>query len=78
MRRRRLIVAVAGVAAVLLVGFAIAQAVQLRRITRERDRADRISAFMTEMFKVPDTSEARGVTVREILDKAAKEIDTQQ
>jgi non-specific serine/threonine protein kinase/serine/threonine-protein kinase len=77
-RRHRLGVAVAGVAAVLLVGFAIAQAVQLRRITRERDRADRISAFMTGMFKVSDPSEARGnsVTAREILDKAAKEIDT--
>jgi eukaryotic-like serine/threonine-protein kinase len=62
----------------LLVAFAIAQAVQLRRITRERDRADRISAFMTGMFKVSDPSEARGnsVTAREILDKAAKEIDT--
>jgi eukaryotic-like serine/threonine-protein kinase len=75
-RRHRLAVAVAGTAAVLLVGFAIAQAVQLRRITRERDRADRISAFMTGMFKVSDPSEARGnsVTAREILDKAAKQI----
>jgi serine/threonine protein kinase len=75
-RRHRLGVAVAGAAAVLLVGFAIAQTVQLRRITRERDRADRISAFMTGMFKVSGLSEARGVTVREILDKASKEIDT--
>jgi serine/threonine protein kinase len=77
-RRHRLAVSVAGAAAVLLIGFAIAQAVQLRRITRERDRADRISAFMTGMFKVSDPSEARGnsVTAREILDKAAKEIDT--
>ena len=62
----------------LLVGFAIVQAVELRRITRERDRADRITQFMTGMFKVPDPSEARGntVTAREILDKASKEIDT--
>ena len=77
-RRHRLGVAVAAAAAVLLVGFAIAQAVELRRITRERDRADRISAFMTGMFKVSDPSEARGnsITAREILDKAAKEIDT--
>ncbi|HEY6414018.1 MAG TPA: serine/threonine-protein kinase [Edaphobacter sp.] len=77
-RRHRLGVAVAGAAAMLLVGFAIAQAVQLRRITRERDRADRMAAFMTGMFKVSDPSEARGntVTAREILDRAAKEIDT--
>ena len=63
---------------VLLVAFAIAQTVALRRITRERSRADRVTEFMTGMFKVSDPSEARGntVTAREILDKASKEIDT--
>ncbi len=77
-RRHRLGVAAAATGMLLLVGFAITQAVELRRITRERDRADRITAFMTNMFKVSDPSEARGntVTAREILDKAAKEIDT--
>ena len=47
-----------------------------KRITRERDRADRISQFMTGMFKVSDPSEAKGNTVtdREIIDKASKEI----
>ncbi len=45
---------------------------------RERDRASRITEFMTRMFKVSDPSEARGnsVTAREILDKASNEIDT--
>jgi tetratricopeptide (TPR) repeat protein len=77
-RRHRLGVAVAAAGVLLLVGFAITQAVELRRITRERDRADRIAQFMTGMFKVSDPSEARGNTVpaREILDKASKEIDT--
>jgi non-specific serine/threonine protein kinase/serine/threonine-protein kinase len=77
-RRHRLGVAVAASGVVLLVAFAITQAVQLRRITRERDRADRITDFMTNMFKVSDPSEARGnsITAREILDKAAKEIDS--
>ena len=77
-RRHRLGVAAAAAGVLLLVGFAITQAVGLRRITRERDRADRITAFMTNMFKVSDPSEARGntVTAREILDKAAKDIDT--
>ena len=77
-RRHRLGVAVAAAGILLLVGFAITQAVELRRITRERDRADRIAQFMTGMFKVSDPSEARGntVTAREILDKASKEIDT--
>ena len=76
-RRHRIGVAVAAGLVVLLAAFAVAQAVQLRRITRERDRADRITNFMTSMFKVSDPSEARGnkVTAREILDKASKEID---
>ena len=62
----------------LLVAFAVMQAVQLRRITRERDRANRITDFMTHMFKVSQPSEARGntITVREILDKASTDIDT--
>jgi serine/threonine protein kinase/tetratricopeptide (TPR) repeat protein len=77
-QRHRLGVAVAGVGVVLLFGFAVDQAVQLRRITRERDRADRITEFMTSMFKVSDPSEARGnsITAREILDKASTDIDT--
>ncbi|MGB9073940.1 MAG: serine/threonine-protein kinase [Terriglobales bacterium] len=77
-RRHAVAVAVASGAAVLLIAFAVMQAVELRRITRERDRADRITGFMTNMFKVSDPSEARGnsVTAREILDKSSKDIDT--
>jgi non-specific serine/threonine protein kinase/serine/threonine-protein kinase len=77
-RRHWLGVAMASAMLLLLVGFAIAQTVALRRITRERDRADRITEFMTGMFKVSDPSEARGnsVTAREILDKASKDIET--
>ncbi len=61
------------------------QAFQLRRITRERDRANRerdratrITDFMTGMFKVSDPSQARGnsVTAREILDKASNDMGT--
>jgi len=75
-QRHRVGVAAASGAAALLVAFAVTQAVQLRRITRERDRANRITDFMTNMFKVSAPSEARGniVTAREILDKASKDI----
>jgi tetratricopeptide (TPR) repeat protein len=54
------------------------QGVQLCRITRERDRADRIADFMTGMFKVANPAEKVGnaVTAREVLDKAVKDIDT--
>ncbi len=77
-RRHRVGVAVAAAGVLLLAGFAIAQAVELRNIRRERDRADRIAEFMTGMFKVSDPSEARGntVTARQILDKGAQQIST--
>ena len=78
MRRHRVGVAAAAVIASLLLASAILEAVELRRITRERDRANRITDFMTSMFRVADPSESRGnsVTAREILDRAAKDIET--
>jgi len=77
-RRNRAGLTVAAGAVALLVAFAVMQSIELRRITRERDRADRITQFMTNMFRVSDPSEARGnsVTAREILDKSATEIKT--
>jgi non-specific serine/threonine protein kinase/serine/threonine-protein kinase len=83
-RRHRLGVSVAAAGLVLLVAFSVLQTVQIRRITaerdrtaRERDRANRITDFMTKMFRVSDPSEARGnsVTAREVLDKASNDID---
>ncbi|MGB2591944.1 MAG: serine/threonine-protein kinase [Candidatus Acidiferrum sp.] len=83
--RHRVALGAAAVLLLLLAGFAVTQAVELRRITeernqatRERDRATRITDFMTSMFRVSDPSEARGnsVTAREILDKASANIDT--
>jgi eukaryotic-like serine/threonine-protein kinase len=75
-RRHRVGVAVAAASVVLLAGFSVVQAIELRRITRERDRADSITEFMTRMFKTSDPSEARGnsITVREVLDKASNQI----
>lgn len=85
-RRHRLGVAAALIIAVLLLGFSVAQAVALRRITqerdraaRERDRAQRVTDFMTDMFGVSDPTRSRGktITARELLDKASKQIDQQ-
>ncbi len=77
-RRHSVAVAVAAAFVLLLAGVAVLQAVQLRRTTRERDRANRITDFMTGMFKQSSPSEARGnsITAREILDKASQDIDT--
>jgi eukaryotic-like serine/threonine-protein kinase len=77
-RRHRTGVAVATAGLLLLIAFAVTQTIELRRITRERDRADRIAQFMTDMFKVSDPRQNRGnkVTAREVLDQASKNIDT--
>jgi serine/threonine protein kinase/Tfp pilus assembly protein PilF len=76
-RRHRLGVTLASLLVLLAIIFAIAQTIELRRIRRERDRADRITDFLTDMFKVPAPSEARGntVTAREILDRSSNEIE---
>ena len=76
-RRHRVGVAAVAVLMLLLAGFGVMQGIELRRITRERDRANRVTDFMTRMFKVSSPSEARGnsITAREILDKASKDID---
>ena len=78
MRRHAVGVGVASGILTLLIAFAVMQTVQLRRITRERDRADRITEFMMNMFKVTQPDEAKGntITVREILDKASGDIET--
>lgn len=85
-RRHRFGVSVSAAAVVLLLGFAVTMAIQARRIAKERDRANleaktsqRVTEFMTNMFNVTAPSESRGnsITVREILDKASREIDSE-
>jgi eukaryotic-like serine/threonine-protein kinase len=77
LRHRAGVVVMLG-AVIVLLAFVAAQSLELRRTKRERDRADRITQFMTGMFKVSNPSEARGntITAREILDKSSKEIET--
>ena len=75
--RHRFGLGAAALVAILLIAFAATQTIQLRRIQRERDRANRVTDFMTQMFKVVDPNEARGntITAREVLDKASRDID---
>ena len=70
--------------AVFLIAAVAGGVVGVRRIVAERDRASReaeasqrVSDFMTQMFRVSNPSESRGnnITAREILDKAAKQIE---
>jgi non-specific serine/threonine protein kinase/serine/threonine-protein kinase len=83
-RHRVGVTAVAGLL-VLLIGFTTLQAVQVRRITLARDRADHeaaaakaVSDFMIGLFRVSSPSEARGnsITAREILDQGRRQIET--
>jgi len=76
-RRHRFGVAVASLAVLGLMTFGVAMAVQAKTIARERDRAERVSEFLVNLFKVSDPSEARGnsITAREVLDRGAERIN---
>jgi len=80
-RRRRRLAVVVGVALLL---FALAMAVQARRIAAEAERANREAAaaqevtdFLVGLFEVSDPSEAKGstITARELLDRGAAKIE---
>ncbi len=75
-RRHRIAVAVAALLGFVFSSVAVVQAFELRRIRRERDRADRITAFMTSMFYKSNPLGNRGnkVTVREVLDEASDRV----
>jgi tetratricopeptide (TPR) repeat protein len=75
-RYRGTVLSVSAVLASLIVATALSLT-QTHKIRIERDRAERVSKFMVDMFKVVNPGEARGheVTAREILDKASKDID---
>jgi tetratricopeptide (TPR) repeat protein len=70
LRRHRMGVGVAAAAVVVLIAFAATMAVQARRIARERDRAERVSAFLVSLFEASDPDRSKGdrLTARELLD----------
>jgi non-specific serine/threonine protein kinase/serine/threonine-protein kinase len=83
-RRNRLVVGMGGALAALTLVFAVAMGLQANRVALERDRtaleaqtAQRISAFLVELFAVSDPSEARGrtITALEILERGAARIE---
>ncbi len=84
-RRNRVAVALASLAVLATIAGAAGTLVQARTARmerdaayRERDRANRIARFMTDMFEVADPNEARSssITAREVLDKASTQIET--
>ena len=84
-RRHRLTLSLASLALLATIAGSTATLVQARTARRQRDaalleqkRADRVTQFMTDIFKVADPSQKTGnqVTARELLDKASEEVET--
>jgi len=84
LRRNRLAVGAVAAFVVLLVGFSVAMAVLANRVAHERDqarqqrdRAEQVVEFMTDIFELSDPfaeGEQRDVTAREILDGGAERV----
>src|SRR5262249_27551435 len=79
LHRNRWAVLAAAVVAAVGMAAAASYVVQSRRVARERDRAERVSRFLTDLFHVSNPGEARGstITAREVLDKGAARIESE-
>jgi eukaryotic-like serine/threonine-protein kinase len=86
MRRHRVAVAAAGAIAAMLIVLATSMIVEAIRIARERDRANReavtakrVSDFLSNLFAKADPFKSLGnqITVRQMLDQGAKEVQSQ-
>jgi eukaryotic-like serine/threonine-protein kinase len=89
--RHRTAVVATSAAMVAVLAFGVQSSVNARQAVRERDRAlaaeerarieaetaDRVSAFLIDLFRVADPSESRGeeISVRDLLDRGAGRID---
>ncbi len=78
--RHRFGLAAAVAVIALIITFMMDREAQLQRIAWERDRAEAVTEFMTELFAGADSLPSRGneVTVREILDLGAGQLDSDQ
>jgi len=84
LRRHRLGAAVTAAIMMLVLGFAAVTAVQsariraqTERIALERDRAEEVIQYLSNVFHtaVPSPREGRGVTAREVLDSSAARVE---
>jgi len=78
--RHRFGLSAAAALLVLVVAFVVDREAQLKRIAWERDRAEAITEFLSELFAGADSLPSRGneVTVREILDLGASQLEGTQ
>ncbi len=76
-RRHRTAVALAALFVIVLAGFATVMTIQASRIAKERDRANKVTDFLVNLFEVSNPSESKGnsVTARELLNESTKKIE---
>jgi TolA-binding protein len=76
-RRHKLGVAFAALAALALIGVSIALAVLAQRATRQQTVARREAEFLASMFQAatPDVARGRTITARDLLDQGAQRLD---
>lgn len=75
--RNRLPLAVGAAFVALLFGALVVLSRQVEATAQERDRAERISDFLLNLFEVADPNESRGreVTASELVEQAARRLD---
>ena len=82
-RRHRLGVSAAAAILLMVLGFSFAMTVLYRqameerkRAELERERSEKVSGFLQDLFAIPDPEQSRGetITAREVLDRGAEEI----
>ncbi|HET6373256.1 MAG TPA: protein kinase, partial [Candidatus Polarisedimenticolia bacterium] len=76
-RRHRLGVTMASAIVMGMAALSVVMVAQARKTARARDRAERVSGFLVDLFRVSDPGTARGnaITAREVLDRGAERID---
>jgi len=74
LRRHGWAVGAAAAIGALLVALAVNMAVQSSRVAEERDRAERVSQVLIDLFEVADPGRGQTVTAREMLDVGARRV----
>jgi tetratricopeptide (TPR) repeat protein/predicted Ser/Thr protein kinase len=76
-RRHRAGVAVATIFAFVVVAFAVALAMQVRQVARERDTGEQVTNLLLELYRSFDPSGGTRFTAQEVLDRAVLRIQTE-
>ncbi|MDJ0838813.1 MAG: serine/threonine-protein kinase [Acidobacteriota bacterium] len=78
-RRHRVAVGMVTLLVLLAGGFTLTIVRQAKRVALERDKAQSVSRFMTEMFEAtnPDQTPGSTLTARQLLDRGARRIESE-